>query len=693
MAPVVLCPSRDQLQALERGELEADALDALCEHLAECESCESIVHAMEAAGEGIVGNLIVFGDRQPLVAEDEYRLLEAKAKAIALDQSESPQIATPAEAKADATPADVDDLTQLGQYRLVEKIGQGGMGMVFKAVQSMLDKEVAIKVILPEYSGSGRMRARFKQEMKAAGALSHPNVVAAHYADEADKYLFFAMEFVDGLNLDALVRRCGQLPVAEACEIIRQAAVGLQYIHENLMVHRDLKPSNLMISNEGVVKILDLGLARVFTEETGPEALTRSHFIIGTEDYMAPEQWQDSHDVDIRADIYSLGCTFYKLLAGKAPFSGPEYKSARKKKLAHAEVPHPPILNSRSDVPQGVAAVLDRMLSKEPEARFGTPREVADSLQTFAERSDCRQLATRAQQDPVANPAVPATAELPPQMPRNWSWPANRNSSLVHWLAKRWQVAAGTSILVAMMIGAGLVGMGGSVKTQHQNQPTNAILADGIVPAKGEPAQSDQWHRLLTQQQPPFSVFREDSRLEFEPQFYPGREELWLNAPGMTMMGLGKTNDAGYRIQLDIRQTRWIGDVGLFFGWREAVFNAAPCRRCQVLKLINSNGTFQLARTMVVHFHGNKYPTLWDAHVPLARVDRPLDGEWCRLEMEVRWELGLCAVSWKGKALPTLVTFDANKDYQEIDYIGDFGIWNQKCESRIGNSQFKLFQR
>ncbi len=188
------------------------------------------------------------------------------------------------------------------------------------------------------------------------------------------------MEYLAGMDLLRLVQKRGSLPVAEACEWVRQAATGLQYIHERGLVHRDIKPSNLFLVGDQQVKILDLGLAVLRTEEKRGSGLTEKGQILGTIDYMAPEQWEDSRAVDIRADIYSLGCSFYHLLAGKPPFGSEEHSSLMKQMWAHALKSVPPLREHRPDVPEHLDAVLERMLAKKPADRFSTPAEVAAAL-------------------------------------------------------------------------------------------------------------------------------------------------------------------------------------------------------------------------------------------------------------------------------------------------------------------------
>ena len=193
------------------------------------------------------------------------------------------------------------------------------MGTVYKALHTKLDRAVALKVLARGRVEDGRAIARFEREMKAIGRLDHPQIVRADDAREIDGHPVLIMEYVEGLDLARLVNRVGRLRVAAACELARQAAVGLQYVHEHGLVHRDIKPSNLMLTPRGEVKILDLGLARLHRQRGGSDEMTGTGLTMGTADYMAPEQASDSHSVDIRADIYSLGCTLFKLLSGRRP--------------------------------------------------------------------------------------------------------------------------------------------------------------------------------------------------------------------------------------------------------------------------------------------------------------------------------------------------------------------------------------
>ena len=280
------------------------------------------------------------------------------------------------------------DLPALGQYKLLAKLGEGGMGAVYKALHTKLDKLVALKVLPADRLQDAAAVARFEREMRAVGKLAHENIVAALDAGEIDGTHYLVMELVAGVDLGTIARQQAPLPVAEACEIIRQAALGLQHAHANNLVHRDIKPSNLMLaegSSGPLVKILDMGLALLDEQHAEHPDLTASGQIMGTLDYMAPEQAGDTHTVDIRADIYSLGATLYKLLTGRVPFQGPQYASTVKKLMALATQDPPRIDSFREDLPEELVDVVHRMLARQPQDRYATPAELAAAVAPFVE--------------------------------------------------------------------------------------------------------------------------------------------------------------------------------------------------------------------------------------------------------------------------------------------------------------------
>ena len=279
---------------------------------------------------------------------------------------------------------------RIGVYQLTAKLGEGGMGAVYKAIHTKLGKQVAIKVLPSRRMRDRNALARFEREMKAVGGLEHPNIVRASDAGEADGIHFLVMEYVEGADLAKLGRHVGPLPIPEACELIRQAALGLQHAHEHGLVHRDIKPSNLMLTTTGQVKILDLGLALLphdFPENEEP--LTSTGYTLGTLDYMAPEQASDCHGVDIRTDIYSLGASLYCLLTGHPPFSHTKDRSPVQRITALVTEPVPSIQGEREGVPDTLADVVHRMLVKNPDDRYCTPAEVVAALEPFSRSHDC----------------------------------------------------------------------------------------------------------------------------------------------------------------------------------------------------------------------------------------------------------------------------------------------------------------
>lgn len=269
----------------------------------------------------------------------------------------------------------------LGSYLLLERIGEGGMGQVFKARHQKMGRMVALKLIRKDRLQDPDAGRRFEQEIRAAAQLSHPNIVAAYDAAQVGDSHFLVMEYVEGIDLARQVKEGGPLPVEQAVAYVTQAALGLQHAHERGMVHRDIKPSNLLVSvKEGGVKILDMGLARVLEggEHDATNPLTETEVVIGTPDYEAPEQAMHSRQADIRADLYSLGCTLYFLLTGRPPFPG----GNTTEKLVKHQLEEPvPVEQLRSEMPPGLANVLRKLMAKRPEDRYQTPAELITVLE------------------------------------------------------------------------------------------------------------------------------------------------------------------------------------------------------------------------------------------------------------------------------------------------------------------------
>lgn len=300
--------------------------------------------------------------------------------------------------------------SQLGEYLLEEKVGEGGMGVVYRARHLKLGRMVAIKILAKGQVEDRKAIARFEREIAAIGRIEHPHIVQALDAREIGGTRFLVMEYVEGLHLGEILRRCGRLTIPDAAHLACQTALGLQAAHEHGLVHRDVKPSNIMLMANGMVKLLDLGLVRMSAATTeAVDEVTASGQAMGTIDYMAPEQIADSRHVDIRADIYSLGCTFYKLLSGKAPFAGSDFAGTLDKLLARVQHAPRPIEELRADVPPKLSSLLRRMLAIDPTDRFPTPADAAEALRPWTQGSDLPGLLAHALRvDPN---------QLPPEMP------------------------------------------------------------------------------------------------------------------------------------------------------------------------------------------------------------------------------------------------------------------------------------
>ncbi len=316
----------------------------------------------------------------------------------------------------------------LGSYILLDKIGEGGMGRVYKARHRLLNRIVAVKVIRKDRLANPDIGRRFQREIQATAQLSHPNVVLAYDADQVGDQFFFVMEYVEGVDFGTLVRNHGPLPIAETCDCIWQAAMGLQHAHERGLVHRDIKPTNLFLSTardeavkaalsgnisaqaldaasnlappQGVVKILDLGLARIVEAAPGkePSQLTHDGLVVGTPDFLAPEQARNASKVDIRSDIYGLGCTMYFVLTGEVPYPN---GTTTEKLLQHSNAPIPSLRERRPDAPPELDAVLARAMAKKPDDRFQTPAEFADALLPFASDAGIARRSGSSQNHPV----------------------------------------------------------------------------------------------------------------------------------------------------------------------------------------------------------------------------------------------------------------------------------------------------
>jgi serine/threonine protein kinase len=271
-------------------------------------------------------------------------------------------------------------LPQLGRYQVVRKLGEGGMGEVYLARDTQLERMVAVKVLPTHAINDPEAVGRFQREARALAKLTHPGIVQAFDSGEYQGKHFLVMEYVEGTSLAGLLHGQGKLSPGRAADLAYQAARALQHAHEKGLVHRDIKPTNLLTNGNGEVKILDLGLARFLQDQIVDAARTREGTGMGTPDYAAPEQFTDAHHVDHRADLYSLGCTLYHLIAGRVPFPTSSFSE---KYQAHCNTEPTPLEELCPDVPGGLALVVQRMMAKKPTARYQNAAEVADALAPY----------------------------------------------------------------------------------------------------------------------------------------------------------------------------------------------------------------------------------------------------------------------------------------------------------------------
>ena len=394
------CPPESILSDFGLGKLDATSAETVSQHLETCGDCRQRVASL--SGDSFVGRLRQVGSAAKPDAKRERTYVPGESLANAASSTDGSSVRESRRAGIPRPSRTADDqprrdglrspsspvsappeLTNHPDYELVKELGQGGMGTVYLARNRMMDRHEVLKVISTALLSRPGALERFQQEIRSAAKLLHPNIVAAHSVLRPGDLLVFAMEYVKGQDLSQVVQQRGPLPVANAAFYIHQVALGLQHALEKGMVHRDIKPNNLILAIEGkkhTVKILDFGLAKATSEKGAEAGLTKSGQMLGTPDYVAPEQTLDAHKADIRADIYSLGCTLYFLLSGGPPFQETSLFEILK---AHHER-EPKSLNLvRPEVPVELATVVAKMMAKDPTKRYQTPVEVAKALVPF----------------------------------------------------------------------------------------------------------------------------------------------------------------------------------------------------------------------------------------------------------------------------------------------------------------------
>lgn len=479
-AKTSICPPSDVLADFGLGKLDSSQVETIGAHLETCIECRQVVG--NVSSDSFVNRLRAArapagGDHTPARLEHE-RSSDAETHTFVPDESEikgakqpvrvAPNLALPSNSNGTEPAAICDippELSAHPDYEVLKELGRGGMGVVYLARNRVMDRLEVLKVVSTRLLNRPQVLERFMQEIRAGAQLSHPNIVAAYSVVRTGSLVGLAMEHVQGEDLGRILKRHGPLPVAHAAFYAYQAALGLQHAHERKMVHRDIKPGNLILTvvkKRHVIKILDFGLAKVTNVEPS-KGLTETGQILGTPDYMSPEQIRESQGSDIRADIYSLGCTLYCLLAGNPPFC---FKGLYELLRAHHTLEPRALHLVRAEVPTELSAVVARMLAKDPGQRQQTPAEVARQLSPFYKPSKRPATATNAKPSPhrvasakaglrpspVVMPlAAPPQEGDPPAGTKTSAWP--RAAAMGTAFARhdrRWLSLAGAVLLLGL---------------------------------------------------------------------------------------------------------------------------------------------------------------------------------------------------------------------------------------------------
>jgi serine/threonine protein kinase len=582
------------------------------------------------------------------------------------------------------------DLHQISQYQLVRALGSGGMGVVYEAVHVRLRRHVALKVLSPQFATSEYAINRFEREMATIGQLSHPNIVQALDAGVDRSTHFLAMEFVDGPNVESVCQRAGVLQVDDACEIVRQAALGLAHAHSFGIVHRDIKPSNLLMTRVGTVKIADLGLAR-YHAHADEEPLTAHGAVLGTYDYMSPEQ-AGGGNVGPESDLYSLGATLFRLLAGKPIFSGPGYSTTVQKLNGHLSDPPPRLATIRSDISEALDDIIQRLLAKNPSERPSSAREVFDALGPLSKHACLTALLDAKAEPPHSDFATQtfwsgATKYPPVPEPR-----PKRLRGL--WIGLG-VVLVLASVGVFWWLAPGAVSI---------SPPGGKSVAPAVVePNRAPPVFEDlhpqdlelmRWYPLLNRE-PKRIIWPADalSSIHFDPA---PRSRLNASCADLGILSFGRIAVPGYRLRMDLHQNQWRGDVGLILGLRPNTEAAggyrAQCllfrtmdaprqprrltlRRTQMIFTPNPDGEFRVQRLKT-------FDSIVNLPTGLSET----------IELEVL-PAGLSHIRWIGADVTGLCTPEANQAFTPEDYSGDFGVFLLEADCTVSSVQLMPLKR
>lgn len=441
------CLERQTISSFLQGNLDAEQSDPVIAHLDQCHRCEAVAQELEGHSDWLLRHVRAAGRDDTLATVPEW--LSAVRDIVSAEGESEVSASEPAE--------DVKPPLRLGAYEIKSVLGRGGMGIVYRAVHERLRSEVALKIV---HLAGPESEVRFDREMRTVAALDHPTIIRATDAGTANGYTYLAMERIVGADLGRVLRQFGPLRIADACEIAKQVALGLDSAHQSGVVHRDVKPSNIMLTVDGQVKILDFGLAKAHAEVTQASFATSMGRLLGTLDYLAPEQTETT-TVDHRADVYSLGATLFALLAGRPPLGRASDASVIQhlQRLATAEPPR--IRTLRDEVPEDLADLIQRMLSRESEDRPPTAADVALALEPYARDADLTEL--------MLDIALPEDEPLSEDVTRGHEFESEEEgvsenarpapSEVISRAGRIWKSIIGAFLGLILVIGGGLSGI------------------------------------------------------------------------------------------------------------------------------------------------------------------------------------------------------------------------------------------
>jgi serine/threonine protein kinase len=652
------CPKRADLRAFLNGASLLEDSDWMGEHLDDCPRCSRLAAELVDQSDSVVrmvrqvkGNYEAEAGFQQI----KRQLLTTDPRILADSDQSATGLGGQSLLECDAAPLPkvIDD------YQLFEQIGEGGMGRVYRAFHLNLKRNVALKVMSPSRMHEDDV-ARFRREMEAIGRLDDPHVVRATDAGEDNGLHFLVMEYVDGMSVSKLVDHVGPLPQGAACEIIRQAATGLRSAHRLEMVHRDVKPSNLYATYSGQVKLLDLGLVsfaadRAAIEEGDEETL------LGTADYMAPEQWTGQM-IDRRADIYSLGCTFYKLLTGRAPFA--ESNSDHRAKMqAHLETSIAAVRETRPEISPQIEAVVARMTAKRPADRFADMTEVCEAIAPFADPNELLSLIRR-------------------EMPSEETVRISRTEAAVRGAMR---LAAGKGRLHTY---AWLVGIVAIVALAFAALPFIASPPEAEASA---PADSG-WLDLDVEQGE--IIFGRADRLESLQENGNVKNGIVVDTRERCFIRLGSIDNApDFELRVFLRVRNVKTNLGVFLGWRQngKALWADTIVLCPTIypdkpvKHQFSFKSFGISTLPPGSFGGGHQELYFDWDIEPAITGKP-EGE---LIITVR-DFAVSDISWQGRSLDGLRN---SLPIDRRDVRGQFGLFIEAGSAEFVEPQIRYYRR